>query len=564
MNQGKCHHIFKSCSLGNWIIDSGASHHICNSTQWFHSFSEITPVSVKLPNGNSVIAKFSGVVKFSDDFSLSNVLCIPNFSINLLSVSTLCHQSHYTLLFDASKCVIQALPNLRMIGLAEAFEGLYYLKLHDKDVMVAAVDNPASLSTTIPPQALWHFRLGHLSTARLSALHSKFPYIDVDHKGICDVCHLARHKKLPFSPSFNKASASYELLHVDIWGPIGTHSIHGYSYFLTIVDDYSIYTWLCLLKHKSETRSKLIGFINLIETQYNTKIKVIRSDNGVEFLMPDFYSSKGILHQRSCVETPQQNGRVERKHQHLLNVARALLFHSHLPKKFWCYAVIHANFLINRIPTPVLQNKSPFELLFNKDLNLQNLKVFGSLTYTTTLSNHRTKLEPRGRKCIFLGYKQGVKGTVLYDLHTKEILVSRHVVHHDHILPYQPCTNTLAWHYHTDFTPVTSQPELLASQEISTITPSPTLNDSDIDINQNHNFPTTPSSNSDMPSTQIANNPPTLPVTSITKPVRARQAPSYLKDYVCNHSLDSCHPSSTGILYPISNPRNEFCDFCPI
>jgi transposase InsO family protein len=174
------------------------------------------------------------------------------------------------------------------------------------------------------------------------------------------------------------------------------------------VDDYSSYTWLCLLKHKSETRTKLISFIKLVETQYNAKIKTIRSDNGVEFLMPDYFSSKGIFHQRSCVETPQQNGRVERKHQHLLNVACALLFHSHLPKKFWGYAVMHATYLINRIHTPFLKNKSPFELLFNKDLDLQHLKVFGSLTYTSTLENHRTKLEPRGRKCIFLGYKQGV------------------------------------------------------------------------------------------------------------------------------------------------------------
>jgi hypothetical protein len=51
-----------------------------------------------------------------------------------------------------------------------------------------------------------------------------------------------------------------------------------------------------------------------------------------------------------------------------------------LPKKFWCYAVIHATYLINRIATPVLQNKSPFELIFNKGLDLQHLKFFGSLT----------------------------------------------------------------------------------------------------------------------------------------------------------------------------------------
>ncbi|KAK2406745.1 putative mitochondrial protein [Trifolium repens] len=547
LNQGTCHSHFKSCSLGNWIIDSGASHHICNSIQWFRSFNEIHPVTVRLPNGNSVIAKFSGIVTFSKDFSLSNVLCVPNFSANLLSVSALCHQSKFDLLFNASKCVIQDLPNQRMIGLAEAFEGLYYLKLHDKTVNVAAIDCPST--TTIPSQALWHFRLGHLSAARLSLLHSKYPYISVDHKGICDICHLARHRKLPFPLSFNKAAHSYELLHVDIWGPIGTQSIHGYSYFLTIVDDHSRYTWLCLLKNKSETRSKLVGFIKMIETQFNAKIKIIRSDNGVEFLMPEYYSSKGILHQRSCVETPQQNGRVERKHQHLLNVARALLFHSHLPKKFWCYAVIHATYLINRIPTPLLNNKSPFELLFNQDLDLHHLKVFGSLTYSSALTNHRTKLEPRGRKCIFLGYKQGVKGAILYDLHTKEIFISRHVVHHDHILPYQPVTSTTpSWHYHTEFT---SPPDLFVPQEIQTHSPNPIALDTAPIINDT--IPQNPisiSTNSN-PNPVITEN-PTLPANPSPRPVRARQSPSNLKDYVCNHSHDSSIHSSKGILYPIS------------
>jgi hypothetical protein len=117
-----------------------------------------------------------------------------------------------------------------MIGLAEAFEGLYYLKLHDKNVLVAVVDCPST--TTMPEQAIWHFRLGHLSTSRLSALHLKFPYIVVNHKGICDVCHLARHKKLPFSKSFNKASSPFDLLH------LGSHW-------------YQIYSWIFLLSYYS-------------------------------------------------------------------------------------------------------------------------------------------------------------------------------------------------------------------------------------------------------------------------------------------------------------------------
>ena len=71
----------------------------------------------------------------------------------------------------------------------------------------------------------------------------------------------------------------------------------------------------------------------MVETQFRTKIKCLRSDNGTEFFMKDFFKSNGILHQLTCVETPQQKAIVERKHQHILNVARALRFHSSLPLK---------------------------------------------------------------------------------------------------------------------------------------------------------------------------------------------------------------------------------------
>ena len=77
--------------------------------------------------------------------------------------------------------------------------------------------------------------------------------------------------------------------------------------FFTLVDDYNRCTWVFLMKYKSEASSLIQFFYNLILTQFNLPIKVIRSDNGPEFALNSFYASKGIMHQLSCVKTPQQN-----------------------------------------------------------------------------------------------------------------------------------------------------------------------------------------------------------------------------------------------------------------
>jgi len=125
--------------------------------------------------------------------------------------------------------------------------------------------------------------------------------------------------------------------------------------------------------------------------------------------MTNLFINKGIIHQTSCVNTPQQNSVVERKHGHLLNVARVIMIQSHLPKIYWSYSVIHTAHIINMLPTPVLNEFSPHEMLYKTSPDFNQLKVFGSLCYASTLSTNRSKFDSRTSKCVFIDFKKGDK-----------------------------------------------------------------------------------------------------------------------------------------------------------
>lgn len=153
-----------------------------------------------------------------------------------------------------------------------------------------------------------------------------------------------------------------------------------------------------------------------MQTQFHSSIKCFRSDNGREFVnseLSSFFNQNGIVHQTTCPYTPQQNGRIERRHRNLLEMTRALLFQSKLPISFWDDCLLTSTYLINRLPNSKLNFDTPYSKLFKEPPDYSRLRAFGCLANMSVHSGD--KLAARALKTIFIGYPPNQKGYKLYD-----------------------------------------------------------------------------------------------------------------------------------------------------
>ena len=148
------------------------------------------------------------------------------------------------------------------------------------------------------------------------------------------------------------------------------------------------------------------------------------------------FCSKNEIIQTSCSHMSQQNGVVECKHRHILNVARIMMIHMHVPKYLWANAVLSACHLINRMPSLVLHSKIPFSCLYlDKSIFLVPLRVFGCTCFIQDSSAGLDKLSPRSIKCVFVGYSRTQKEYWCYSPSTRKYFVSADVTFFE-LIPY--------------------------------------------------------------------------------------------------------------------------------
>lgn len=154
------------------------------------------------------------------------------------------------------------------------------------------------------------------------------------------------------------------------------------------------------------------------------------TDNGTEYVNREFreyFSTHGILHQTTCVDTPAQNGVAERKNRHLLEVAHSLMFTMNVPKYLWGEAILTAAYLINRMPLRALDFQTPLECLQGTTTFVVPPKIFGCVCFVRDHRSTVSKLDPRALKCVFVGYSASQKGYKYFFPPERRMIVSMDV-----------------------------------------------------------------------------------------------------------------------------------------
>nr|KYP59043.1 Retrovirus-related Pol polyprotein from transposon TNT 1-94 [Cajanus cajan] len=252
---------------------------------------------------------------------------------------------------------------------------------------------------------------------------------------------MSKAHQLPFTDSTTEYNTPLQLVFSDIWGPSPVASSSGARYYIIFIDAFSKYSWIFLLHTKSQAFDAFNKFKTNVELQLGYRLKAIQTDNAKEYLkFTKYLTENGIQHRLSCPHTHEQNGRPERKHRHITETSLTLLANASLPLHFWGEAFLTATTLINLLPTPSLQNISPYQILFHKPPDYNFLKTFGCGCYPLLRPYNQHKLDFKSHQCLFLGYSNQHKGYKCLSP-TGKCYISRHVKFNESFFPYKHSPN---------------------------------------------------------------------------------------------------------------------------
>ncbi|KAH9684519.1 Integrase catalytic domain-containing protein [Citrus sinensis] len=411
-------------SLSEWILDTGATYHLCPIKEWFTDFRNLESGVVVMGNdqpcrtigiGTIRLKIFDGMVR-----ELKEVRFVPTLKKNLISMGALEAKGYKVTIEDGT---MKFTHGAMVILQGARRHNLYYLK-------GSTTDEANVVEAHSDTTKLWHVRLGHAGEKSLQTLmrHGLLKGTKTCKLNFCEHCVVGKKTRVKFGTANHDTREILEYVHSDVWGPTKTASIGGSHYFVTFIDDFSRHVWVYTMRAKDKVLEIFVKWKKLVEAQTGRKIKVLRSDNGGEYTSDQFLQvcqNEGIKRHFTVRHTPQQNGVAERMNRTLLEKVRCMLSNAGLDKKFWAEAASYASHLVNRLPSTAIGGKTPMEMWSGKHAqDYDSLHVFGCPAYYHVKDG---KLDPCARKAIFVGFKCGVKGFKLWDLEDKKFVCSRDV-----------------------------------------------------------------------------------------------------------------------------------------
>lgn len=412
-----------------WCLDSGASSHMCRDQSAFEEINEQNRLTLNLATMDSTKIQGTGIVKLnvSDKVTavLKNTLFVPNLRSNLLSVAKITDYGH-EVTFKKDGATIVNKDNEKIFE-AKRVENLYVINDTSEIASIANIKEN-------PWQNL-HENFGHLNMKDLKYLVNRECVHGIKVTGdekmpTCEVCVQGKLARIPFDRSNTISSETLQLVHTDICGPMRVQSLSGSRYFVTLIDDKTRYCEVLFMKNKSDIFEKFVEYKTRVEKQTGKKIKIVRSDNGREYLsdkFKDLFKREGIIHELTAEYTPEQNGVAERFNRTLVEMARCMLLQSKLPPTFWAEAVMTACYIRNRCPTRALNGGIPYTAWTTKIPTVAHFKTFGVVAHMLEKGKNLGKFDPRSRKCIFIGYSLESKAYRLWDPVARKVLKSRDV-----------------------------------------------------------------------------------------------------------------------------------------
>ena len=476
----------------SWVIDSGTTAHFCRDRSLLVDFIATTPVTVRMGSttttstakGTAVLWVSTDGVHFDQEVTLKNVLFVPDFTVNLVSVRNLARAGYglHVMGNDAHLMMADNTPfaivhgsdrddlyvlEARTSKSCSADAGSYHTAQsraggdHDGAARMRAVApsvhsvhmhsvQTLTAARDVSPLRLMHDRLNHLNVRQMVQMRAS-DMVEGAHllpssvppstaRLSCESCIIGKSHRaiMPRKVTAQRVTRCLQLVHSDVCGPVRCPALDDEArYLVTFVDDFSRYVVVCAMKTRDEVLGHFKTYRAWAEKTTGQTIATLRTDGGGEYTSGAFTAylqQEGIQRQLTPPHTPEHNGVAERLNLIIFGAVRCMLHRARLPATFWAEAAFNAVYVRNRCPTRAVKGRTPYEVWTGHKPSIDHLRVFGCLAYVHVddAARRTGKLDGRSFPCVFLGYSTEAKAWRLYNpvskTTRKRLVTSRDVV----------------------------------------------------------------------------------------------------------------------------------------